>query len=160
MSEPLFSLAPQTVPKVSSKYRSIQTQIPAPGTSVIFNRLSSVESRSMHGQLPIVWDKAIDFNVYDIAGNCWIDFTSTIFVANVGHSNKRVSNAILEQLNRPLYSCYAYANELRADYLERLLEFAGPPFEKAFLLSAGTEATEAVFKLMRMYGITQNKRKL
>ena len=38
-------------------------------------------------QLPIVWKKAKNFNVYDIKNNKFIDFTSTIFVANIGHSN-------------------------------------------------------------------------
>ena len=75
----------------------------------------------MHGQLPIVWDKAEGFNIYDIAGNSWIDFTSTIFVANVGHSNKKVTKAIKETLDNPLLSCYAYTNPIRAEYLERLI---------------------------------------
>ena len=48
---------------------------------------------------------------------------------------------------------------MRAEYLEALIKFCGNHFEKAFLLSAGTEATEAAFKLMRMYGEKQNKRK-
>ncbi len=159
MTSQKFSLSPMSVPKIRTKYRSIQTEIPAPGTAEIFSRLEKVESRSMHGQLPIVWDKAEDFSVYDIAGNCWIDFTSTIFVANVGHSNKLVSDAISKQLGDPIYSCYAYANPVRADYIERLIRFAGKPFEKVFLLSAGTEATEAVMKLMRMNGQNKGKRR-
>ena len=65
------------------KFRKIKTFIPAPGTEEIFKRLSDVESRSMHGQLPIVWKKAKEFSIYDIAGNKWIDFTSTIFVTNI-----------------------------------------------------------------------------
>ncbi len=113
----------------------------------------------MHGQLPLVWDRAEDFSVSDPAGNRFIDFTSTIFVANVGHSNPRVVSAIREVIDRPLQSCYAYGCELRAHYLERLVGFAGAPFEKAFLLSAGTEATEAALKLMRMYGQRQGKRR-
>ena len=44
--------------------------------------------------------------------------------------------------------------------LEKLIKFAGRPFEKAFLLSAGTEATEAGLKLMRMQGQKQKKRRL
>lgn len=155
-----FSLVPQEVPKVKTDHRLIQTAIPTPGTAEVFKRLDKVESRSMHGQLPLVWDRADDFSIYDIAGNCWIDFTSTIFVANVGHSNHRVSSAIKEALEHPLYSCYAYANPIRAKYLEKLISFAGEPFEKAFLLSAGTEATEAAFKLMRMHGQRANKRRL
>lgn len=154
-----FKLQPQSVPPIKTKFRKINSSIPAIGTVNFINRLDKVESRSMHGQIPIVWEKAEDFSVFDIAGNCFIDFTSTIFVTNVGHSNKRVSNAIKSVLDKPLYSCYAYANQLRATYLEKLVEFAGGKFEKAFLLSAGTEATEAVFKLMRMNAIRLKKRK-
>ena len=113
----------------------------------------------MHGQLPLVWERAEDCSVFDAAGNRWIDFTATIFVANVGHSNPRVTAAITSALERPLYSCYAYANETRARYLEKLVAFAGAPYEKAFLLSAGTEATEAAFKLMRMHGQKEGKRR-
>lgn len=155
-----FSFEPQKVKKINTSFRIINTQIPAPGTKELFNRLQSVESRSMHGQLPIIWKKAIDFNVFDIADNCWIDFTSTIFVANVGHSNKRIVEAIKKTCQDPLLSCYAYSNPLRADYLEALISFAGNNFEKAFLLSAGTEATEAALKLMRMHGQKINKRRL
>ncbi len=159
MAGHIFSMTPKEVPKISTKHRLIKTAIPAPGTQDIFSRLDKVESRSMHGQLPLVWDKALDFSVFDIAGNKWIDFTSTIFVANVGHSNRRVTSAITETLEHPLFSCYAYANPLRAKYLEKLITFAGEPFQKAFLLSAGTEATEAAIKLMRMNGQKFGKRR-
>lgn len=155
-----FSLTPKIVPKIKTKNRKINSAIPAPGTSEVMERLSLYESRSMHGQLPIVWKSAKDFNVFDIAGNCWIDFTSTIFVANVGHSNPKVTSAIQGSLDDPIYSCYAYANDTRAQYLEKLIEFSGPPFEKAFLLSAGTETTEAALKLMRMYGQKKGKKRL
>lgn len=159
MASQSFSLTPQEVPKLKTDHRLIQTAIPAPGTAEVFERLDKYESRSMHGQLPLVWDRADDFSVYDIKGNRWIDFTSTIFVANVGHSNHRVTSAIKETLEEPLYSCYAYANPVRASYLEKLISFVGEPFEKAFLLSAGTEATEAAFKLMRMHGQGAAKRR-
>ena len=160
MSSHSFLLEPQDVGKIKTKNRIIQTKIPCPGTIDIIKRLNNVESRSMHGQLPLVWHRASGHNVFDLAGNCWIDFTSTIFVANVGHSNKEVSRSIKKTIENPLLSCYAYTNPIRAEYLERLIKFAGKPFEKAFLLSAGTEATEAALKLMRMHGQKINKRKL
>ncbi len=159
MASHVFSRVPVAVPQVKTSHREIKTSIPAPGTQEILDRLDAYESRSMHGQLPIVWHRAEDFNVYDKAGNCWIDFTSTIFVANVGHSNPRVVSAIKGALDQPLMSCYAYSNENRAEYHEKLVEFAGAPFEKAFLLSAGTEATEAALKLMRMHGQKIGKRR-
>ena len=154
-----FSRTPQTVPLVQTAHRRIQTTIPTLGTEAILEQLDRLESRSMHGQLPLVWDRAEDFSVFDSAGNCWIDFTSTIFVANVGHSNPHVTAAIRSMLDKSIFSCYAYGNKTRAKYLEKLLNFAGKPFEKAFLLSSGTEATEAALKLMRMHGQKQNKRR-
>ena len=86
MSSYSFSRVPLAVPLVKTSHRAILTSIPAPGTQEILARLDARESQSMHGQLPIVWRRAKDFSVYDVAGNCWIDFTSTIFVANVGLS--------------------------------------------------------------------------
>lgn len=154
-----FSRSPQQVPFVSTEHRTIKTAIPAPGTEQILDTLDCYESRSMHGQFPLIWERAVDSSVFDIAGNRWIDFTSTIFVANVGHSNPRVTAAMQATMEAPIYSCYAYPNRIRADYLQRLIAFAGKPFEKAFLLSAGTEATEAALKLMRMHGQKQGKRR-
>ena len=66
------------VPKVNTKNRVINTPIPAPGTEESLRLLEQYESRSMQGQIPIIWDKAHDFNIYDKHGNKWIDFTSTI----------------------------------------------------------------------------------
>ena len=34
----------------------------------------------MHGQIPIIWDSAENFNIYDLQGNKFIDFTSAIFL--------------------------------------------------------------------------------
>jgi 4-aminobutyrate aminotransferase-like enzyme len=155
-----FSRMPINVPKVHTKNRFINTPIPAPGTEDSLRLLEQYESKSMQGQIPIIWNKAEDFSIYDKQGNKWIDFTSTIFVANVGHGNQRVRNAVKDVLEKPLLHTYAYANEERVQYYKKLVEFAGPPFEKAFLLSAGTEATEAALKLMRMNGQKNKKSKL
>ena len=160
MSSYKFSRMPINVPKVHTKNRFINTPIPAPGTEESLRLLEQYESRSMQGQIPIIWDKAEDFNIYDKHGNKWIDFTSTIFVSNVGHGNRNICNAVKKVLEKPLIHSYAYVNEERVQYHKKLVEFAGPPFEKAFLLSAGTESTEAALKLMRMNGKKIGKRRL
>jgi 4-aminobutyrate aminotransferase-like enzyme len=145
---------------IKTKNRFIHTVIPAPRTKALFKSLSKVESRSMHGQMPIAWDKAKNFNIFDIAGNKFIDFTSTIFVANIGHSNPRLIKYIKLALSKNFLHSYAYINKIREKYIKKLILFAGKNFQKAFLMSAGTEATEAALKLMRMHGQKQGKRKL
>ena len=145
---------------IKTKNRHILTKIPAPGTNNLIKNLSKVESRSMHGQLPIAWDKAINYNIYDIAGNKFIDFTSTIFVTNIGHANPRLVKYLNLAISKKLIHSYAYINSIREKYIKKLIQFAGKGFEKAFLMSAGTEATEAALKLMRLHGQKIKKRKL
>ncbi len=147
-----FILAPQKVPFVRTKYRRIKTRIPVSESIPLFKDLQRYESRSMHGQLPVVWDRAEDFQVFDKYGNCWIDFTSTIFLANTGHSNPAIIKALKNQLDRKLIHTYTFAHEIRARLLKKLVDITPDYLEKAFLLSAGTEATECAIKLMRMYG--------
>ena len=53
--------------KIRTLNRNIKTVIPAPGTNNLINELKKIESRSMHGQLPIIWSKAVDHSVFD----CW-----------------------------------------------------------------------------------------
>ena len=155
-----FSLDPVEVPKVKTANREIKTGIPCPGSREVVEQLAKYESRSMQGQIPLVWDRAKDFNIYDACGNKFIDFTSTIFVANTGHGNQHVIKSVKSILDKPLLHTYAYATKIRADYQGKLVRFAGHNFEKSFLLSAGTEATEAAVKLMRLNGLKHGKRRL
>lgn len=147
-----FDLTPVQVPRVETKYRRIATKMPVPESLEILEMLDRYETTAMHGQLPVVWDRAEGFQVHDTWGNTWIDFTSTIFVTNAGHANARIVQALRQQLDKPLLHTYTFASKVRADYLRYLIDVTPPQFEKAFLLSAGTEATECGLKLMRMHG--------
>ncbi len=149
-----FSIQEQPEQQIDTPYRKIKTAIPAPDYADIKGQLDKYEARSMHDQLPIVWDRAEDFLVYDQKGNCWIDFTSTIFVANCGHSNPHVIAALRKQLDQSLIHTYTFPSRIRADFLKKLIAVTPPFCEKAFLLSSGTEATECALKLMRMRGRT------
>ncbi len=155
-----FKVLPQKVKKISTKYRCIQTKIPCPGTSKVLNSLKNNESRSMHGQIPLVWESAKNFTITDKSGNKWIDFTSGIFFANIGHGNPYLVKSLKNSLSRPLLGSYSYGNEVRERYFRELISFAGTNFEKAFLLSSGTESTEAALKLMRMNGRKISNKKI
>jgi len=154
-----FSRIPVHVPKIQTKYRKISTALPVPESLQILDDLDKFESRSMHGQMPIVWDHAEDFQVGDKYGNTWIDFTSTIFVANVGHANLKIREALKKTIDQKLLHSYTYYTEIRRDYIKKLIEFTPSQFEKAFLLSSGTEATECALKLMRLQGKANGKQK-
>ena len=101
-----FNHIPKDVPVINTKYRKINTQIPTKESVEMLEKAYQLESRSMHGQMPLVWDRADNFQVYDAQGNCWIDFTSTIFVTNAGHGNPRIVEAVKKVLNKPLLHTY------------------------------------------------------
>lgn len=152
-----FSHVPRTVKTVNTKYRNIVTPIPVPESIPILERLYETESHSMHGQLPIIWDRAEGFQVYDSWGNKWLDFSSTIFVTNAGHGNPRIVAALKKVLEKPLLHTYTFTSPERYEYIDYLIKNTPSQFEKAFLLSAGTEATEATLKLMRLNGAKLGK---
>ena len=154
-----FSHEPVFVDKISTKYRTIKTELPVPESIPLLEKMYSLESRAMHGQIPVIWDRAEGYQIYDAWGNVWLDFTSTIFVANSGHGNKKIIESLKKVLNKPLLHTYTYASKERIDYLDFLIKNTPKQFEKAFLVSAGTEATEAALKLMRLNGKKEGKRK-
>src|SRR3989338_6862887 len=154
-----FSLIPTEVPKVNTKYRSIITPLPVPESLPMLTDIDKYESTSMHGQMPVICDRAEGFQVYDAWGNKWLDFTSTIFVTNSGHGNPLILDALRKVLGKPLLHTYTYCSKERAEYLKYLIENTPSQFEKAFLLSAGTEATECALKLMRMNGWKKGKKR-
>jgi 4-aminobutyrate aminotransferase/(S)-3-amino-2-methylpropionate transaminase len=154
-----FSHKPVAVPPVNTNYRVIQTPIPVPESLPMLDKLYAAESHSMHGQLPVIWDRAEGYQVYDKWGNKWLDFSSTIFVTNAGHGNKRIIAALENVIRKPLLHTYTFTSPERIDYIEYLMENTPRQFEKAFLLSAGTEAIECALKLMRLNGQKEGKRK-
>ena len=97
MSGRRFAIEPVEVERVATAHRRIVTALPAPGTKTVIDELSRYEPRSLSGGQPLVWDRAEGYNVFDRSGNKWIDFTSTIFVANVGHAHPRLKEAIVAQ---------------------------------------------------------------
>ncbi|MBL4615235.1 MAG: aminotransferase class III-fold pyridoxal phosphate-dependent enzyme [Magnetovibrio sp.] len=154
-----FSIVPVDVPCVKTEYRCIQTAIPVPQSLPIIEKITRYESRSMHGQMPVVWGRAKDLQVFDHWGNIWIDFTSTIFVTNAGHANEKILNALRGVLDQELLHTYTYASKIRASFLEKLVNCAPASLGKAYLVSAGTEATEMVLKLIRLNAMKNKKRR-
>lgn len=112
----------------------------------ILKVLNKYEAKSAHQNLPIIWKNAKNDVVSDFSGKGYIDFSSGIFVTNIGHCG--VSKAILEQVGNDLTYSYSFPTEIRAKYVRELCKFTG--FEKAFLLSSGSEAVDCAVKIMKL----------
>jgi len=146
------TIVPKIVPKVDTKFRRIQTPIPAPDSIPILESLHRDEPRSMSGQGYVVWDRADGFQVHDAWGNTWIDWSSGVLVANAGHGRPEIVEAICVEAKKALLHNYCFPSEIRARLVERLAKLAPDPLEKVFLLTTGAETTEAAIKLARTHG--------
>ena len=149
---PSWEIVPREVPKVSTRYRTIVTPIPAPGSIPILEALRKHEPASMSGQPPVVWDWAEGFQVSDRWGNRWLDWTSGVLVANAGHNHPAVRQAITGQANAGLLHNYCFPSEIRATLARELAGVAPAGLGKVFLLTTGAETTECAIKLARTRG--------
>ena len=109
-------------------------------------------------EMPVKWHKARDFNVYDDRGNKWIDMTSGIFVTNAGHSNPLINDAIKNQVDSGLTFAYQYNTDIRNQFIEKLLEISPSHFNKVVVLNTGSEATDAAYRLIKLWGKKNNKK--
>ena len=108
-------------------------------------------AQTVPGRKEFVVGGAEGCTVVSAEGNRYLDMTSGIGVANVGHNHPAVVAAITEQVTR-----YAHVNVYgrfvipeQVELVERLVSVAGPGFETAYLTSTGAESTECALKLAR-----------
>jgi 4-aminobutyrate aminotransferase / (S)-3-amino-2-methylpropionate transaminase / 5-aminovalerate transaminase len=153
MVEIFTNLLPRDVPRLETHFRRIVTPLPVPESISIFEELSRTEPRAMTGQPPVVWHRAEGFQVYDRWGNCWIDWSSGVLIANAGHGRKEIADAIAQQAQSHLLTTFSFANEPRARLTARLVEILPEPLKKVFLFSTGSEAIECAVKLCRTFGV-------
>ena len=147
-----YDLTPRRVPRVETRFRRIATDFPVPPSIPVLERLHAAEPAAMRGQPPVVWDRAQGFQVYDAWGNCWIDWSSGVLIANAGHGRPEVADAIARQASRMLTN-YCFPSEIRARLVERLAGLLPAPLKKVFLLTTGSETVECAIKLCRARGI-------
>ncbi len=145
-----FSIKPQKVDSIKTKHRKIVTDIPPMETCEIFNKLKQFEPNSMLKELPVLWDHAFGYQIFDSSGNYWIDFSSGIFVTNVGHGHPKVVNALQTFLDKPLLHNYYFPSEIRSKLVEKIVKLSPNYLDTVFLLTTGAEATECALKITRI----------
>lgn len=152
-SEYRFKLFSEKVKKINTKYRKIKTRIPHKNDIKVFKSIMHKETSSIINQLPIVWDRAKNYNIYDRWGNKWIDLTSTIFVANTGHANKTSIKNIKKVISKGLLHSYCYPTKERSEFLNKLISITPNNLKQASLVTTGTEASERAIKIAKLYGL-------
>ncbi len=103
--------------------------------------------------------KGVNSTLFDDNDNNYIDFTSGIGVVSCGHGNKRISDAICNQVQNITHMSNLYAIEPQAKLAEKIAQLSGYNVAM-FFGNSGAEANEGAIKIARKYGETKfnNKR--
>lgn len=98
-------------------------------------------------KFPVTIVRGLGARVWDVNGREYVDCVAGYGAALVGHCNPRVVKAIKEQCER-LIACHSsYYNDVRAEYLKKLVSVLPKGLTRVYLCNSGAEAVEAAIKM-------------
>jgi acetylornithine/LysW-gamma-L-lysine aminotransferase len=112
--------------------------------------LENEHESGVYGKIDIVLVRGEGARLWDADGNEYIDCMSGHGVANIGHANPAVAQAIAEQAQQ-LITCHsALYNEQRALLMQKLATIVPPSLDRFFFCNSGAEAVEGALKFARL----------
>ncbi|MFW0755062.1 4-aminobutyrate--2-oxoglutarate transaminase [Pseudomonas sp. H11T01] len=102
---------------------------------------------------PLVIDRALGSELWDVDGTRYLDFVGGIGVLNIGHNHPKVVAAVQAQLQKVSHACFqVVAYQPYLDLAQRLCELVGgKEAYKAALFTSGAEAVENAVKIARAH---------
>jgi 4-aminobutyrate aminotransferase len=129
------------------------TSLPGPQARAILEREERFVTPSLTRLYPFVADRGAGCRVWDVDGNCFLDFTAGLAVCATGHGHPKILEAIQAQSRKLLhFSAADFYYPLYSELAERLSRCCpGSDDKKVFLCNSGTESIEAAIKLARYH---------
>jgi taurine---2-oxoglutarate transaminase len=100
---------------------------------------------------PIVIDRAEGIYFWDPDGKRYIDFNSQLMSVNIGHGDKRVTDAIAQQAQRLAFAAPQFATEVRGRLGQLLAELTPGDLNTFFFTLGGAEANENALRMARIF---------
>ncbi|MEM0005684.1 MAG: acetyl ornithine aminotransferase family protein [Ignisphaera sp.] len=127
---------------------------PGPKASSIIESHKKYVATTTHDpkHLPLVIDRGEGVWLYDVDGNVYLDFASSISASNLGYpTHPEIREIAIEMLKRLGHAAGTdFYNPYQVMFAEKLTSIAPGSFsKKVFLCNSGTEANEAAIKLAR-----------
>lgn len=94
---------------------------------------------------------ALGSYIYSCDNKKYLDFVAGVSACSLGHQNKRVNDAIKNQLDKYSHVMVygEYAQSPAVEYCKLLASLLPPQLNKVYLVNSGTEACEGALKLVR-----------
>lgn len=133
-----------TYPKI------ITDELPGPRSKELHGRATQF-IRGLSGQVrlfPVAFESGKGCTMTDADGNHYIDFSSGIYVTNLGHCHPKVSEAVAEAANK-LMNAHDFTTEIKVKLLEKMAEVLPGDLCGFQLYDSGTTAVEAGLRTCR-----------
>ncbi len=131
----------------------VRTALPGPRSAAVWAadaRYHAHNSSAGAQSLRIAIRDAFGPLVRDVDDNVFLDFSSGVVVANLGHCPRRVVSALQEEEERLLHF-FDYATPARASFFEALAKTLPPSLHTFQMYTTGSEAVEAALRLAKSY---------
>ncbi len=103
-----------------------------------------------YSPLPVVLTRGSGIWLWDSDGNKYMDFLSAYSAVSAGHLNKRIKDALLNQLEILDVPSRAFYTDRLGEFAEMLCGLTG--MEKMLPMNTGAEAVETAIKAARRWG--------
>ncbi len=104
-----------------------------------------------YARAPLTLVRGRGAQVWDDAGNAYLDFTSGIAVSALGHCHPHWVAAVQRQASELIHVSNLFRNPQQGELARRIVGYAGPG--RVFFCNSGAEADEGMIKLARLHGV-------
>ncbi|CAI2727972.1 unnamed protein product [Schistosoma spindalis] len=118
-------------------------------SDAIYSREDKYGAHNYH-PLPVALSKGKGIYVWDVEGNCYMDFLSAYSAVNQGHCHPRIIEALKTQSEALTLTSRAFYNVCLGEFEEMAAKMFG--YDKVLPMNSGVEAGETSIKLARKWG--------
>jgi len=111
---------------------------------------------NVYSKSNVVFVKGKGARLWDNNGKEYIDLAAGISVANVGHCNQKVIDAISKQASTLITCSNNFYNDTKSIFLKKLIDITPSNLTTAFITNSGSEAIEGAIKFSRF--VTKKKK--
>ena len=126
------------------------TETPGPKSKKMHENASKY-IRGLSSQVklfPVAFEEGYGVTMTDVDGNRYLDFSSGIYVASLGHSHPKISGAIAHWANK-LMNCHDFTTPIKEKLLEKMADVLPGNLNAVQFYSDGTSAVEAGIRAAR-----------
>ncbi len=119
--------------------------------------LSEENLLHIYNRFPIILDHGEGMYLYDESGKKYLDFGAGFAVSVLGYGNKKLLEALKEQIDLLYHTSNLYYHMNSAEAAEKLNKYA--QMDKIFFTNSGAEAIEGALKTARKYAYNKKSGK-